>query len=171
MGKSRNKVRKTRRNIPIEKENQVREKDMFAVERVRHGPDISTDTMTDPNTIDDRTMSSSEPQVKWLCPTDPTQIPTSPQSPTNNPSTSHAEALEDIGILRDTEFQVLDVGEMINLQYLQEDHNHVEHTPNMDQYVSEEPHQSLLQDSQLMSTSPTSIVQWKKKESQTYPCG
>ena len=71
----------------------------------------------------------------------PTQIPTSTQSPTNNPSTSHAEALEDIGILRDTEFQVLEVGEMINLQYLQEDHNHVDHTPNMHQHVNEAPQQ------------------------------
>ena len=47
---------------------------------------------------------------------------------------SHAEAFEDIGILRDAEYQALDVGAMIYLQYLQEDHNHVEHTPNMDRY-------------------------------------
>ena len=49
----------------------------------------------------------------------------------------HDKALEDIGILRDVEFQALDVGEMINFQYLQEDHNHVEHTPNVDQHVNE----------------------------------
>ena len=30
---------------------------------------------------------------------------------------------------------------MINLQSLQEDHNHVEHTPNMDQHVNEAPQQ------------------------------
>ena len=54
---------------------------------------------------------------------------------------SHVEALEDIGILRDIEYQALDVGEMINLQYLHEDHNHVEHTPNMHQHVNEAPQQ------------------------------
>ena len=54
---------------------------------------------------------------------------------------SHAEALEDIGILRDTEFQVLDIGEVIKLQCLQEDHNHVENTPNMHQHVNEAPQQ------------------------------
>ena len=31
---------------------------------------------------------------------------------------SHAKALEDIGILRDVEFQALDVGEIINFQSL-----------------------------------------------------
>ena len=49
---------------------------------------------------------------------DPTQVPTSTQSPTNNPSMSHVEALEDIGILRDNEHQALDLREMINLQSL-----------------------------------------------------
>ena len=63
---------------------------------------------------------------------DPTQVPISTQSPTNNPSTSHVEALEDIGVLRDIEYEVMDLEAMINLQYLLEDHNHVEHTPNMD---------------------------------------
>ena len=71
-------------------------------------------------------------RVKRLRPTDPTQVPTSTQSPTNNPSTSHVEALEDIGVLRDAEYEALDLGAMINLQSLPEDHNHVEHTPNMD---------------------------------------
>ena len=45
---------------------------------------------------------------------------------------SHVESLEDIGVLRDAEYEALDLGAMINLQSLQEDHNHVEHTPNMD---------------------------------------
>ena len=69
------------------------------MERVRHGLDISTDIATDPNRVDEKTTSTSEPWVKWWRPTNPTQIPTSTQSPTNNPLMSHAEALEDIGIL------------------------------------------------------------------------
>ena len=101
--------------MPIEKENEVREKARLEMERVRHGPDISTDTTIDPNRVDNITTYTSEPQVKQLCPTYPTQIPTSKQSPTNNSSTSHAEALEEIGILRDVEYQALDVGAMINL--------------------------------------------------------
>ena len=63
--------------MPIEKENEVREKAVLAMERVRHGPDISTNTVTDPNRVDDIKTSTSERQVKWLCPMDPTQIPTS----------------------------------------------------------------------------------------------
>ena len=49
MGNSRNRVRKTRRNIPIENEIEAREKARLAMERVRHGPNISIDTMTNPN--------------------------------------------------------------------------------------------------------------------------
>ena len=52
---------------------------------------------------------------------------------------SYVEAIEDIAILRDVEYQALDVGSMINLQSLQEYHKHVEHTPNMDQRVNEAP--------------------------------
>ena len=63
--------------MPIEKENEVREKARLAMDRVRHGPDISTDPASDPNTVDDRTTSSSAPQVKCLRPMEPTQIPTS----------------------------------------------------------------------------------------------
>ena len=107
------------------------------MERVRHGPEISTDTATNPNRFDDITTSTSKPRVKWLYPMDPTQGLTSTQSPTNNPSTIHAQALKDIGILRDANYQALDIGSMINFQSLQEDHNHVEHTPNMDQHVNE----------------------------------
>ena len=77
MGKSRKRARKTRRNIPIEKENEVREKARLEMERVRHGPDISTDTATDPNRVDDMTTSTSEPCVNWLHPMDPTPIPMS----------------------------------------------------------------------------------------------
>ena len=47
MGNSRNRARKTRRNMPIEKENEVREKARLVMERVRHGPNISTDTVSD----------------------------------------------------------------------------------------------------------------------------
>ena len=47
------------------------------MDRVRHGPDIYTDTSTDPNIVGDKTTSSSEPQVKRLHPMNPTQIPTS----------------------------------------------------------------------------------------------
>ena len=64
MGNSHNRVRKTRRNMPIEKENEVREKARLAMERVRHGPYISTYTTTDPNRVDDITTSTSEPPVK-----------------------------------------------------------------------------------------------------------
>ena len=46
------------------------------MDRVRHGPDISTDTMTDPNRVDDIKTSSSEPREKQFSPTKPTQIPT-----------------------------------------------------------------------------------------------
>ena len=108
MGNSHKRVRKTRRNMPIEKENEVREKARLAMERVRHGPYISTDTATDPNRVDNIKTSSSEPRVKQLHPTNPTQIPTSTQSPTNNRSMRHVEALEAIGILRDTEYQALE---------------------------------------------------------------
>ena len=110
MGNSHNKVIKTRRNMPIEKENEVTEKAKQAMERVRHGSDISIDTVIDHNKVDDITTSSLEPRVIWLDPTDPTKIPTSTQSQTNNTSMSHVEALEDIGILRDTEYQALDLG-------------------------------------------------------------
>ena len=82
---------------------------MLEMERVRHRPDISADTVTDPNRVDDITTSTSEPWVKRLHPMDPTQVPTSTQSPTKNPSTSHVEALADIGILRDTEYRALDL--------------------------------------------------------------
>ena len=58
--------------MPIEKENEVREKDRLEMDKVRHGPEIYTDTVTDPNTIDDRTTSSLEPWVKRLHPMDPT---------------------------------------------------------------------------------------------------
>ena len=85
MGNSCKKVKRTRRDIPIEKENEVREKARLVMERVRHGLDISTDIATDPNRVDEKTTSTSEPWVKWWRPTNPTQIPTSTQSPTNNP--------------------------------------------------------------------------------------
>ena len=80
--------------MPIEKENDVREKARLEMERVRHGPDISTDSATDPSKVDDMTTSTSKPRVKRLRPMYPTQIPTSTQSPTNNPSMSHVEALD-----------------------------------------------------------------------------
>ena len=63
--------------MPIEKENEVREKARLAMDRVRHAADISTDPATDPNTVDDRKTSSSTPQMNRLHPMDPTQIPTS----------------------------------------------------------------------------------------------
>ena len=109
MGNSCNRARKTRRNMPIEKENEVREKSRLEMERMRHGLDISTDTTTNPNIFDDITTSTSESRVKRLSEMSPTHVPTSTQSRTNNPSTSHVEALEDIGILRDPEYQVLDL--------------------------------------------------------------
>ena len=80
--------------MPIEKENEVKEKARLEMDRVRHGPYISIDITLDRNRVDEIKTSSSEPWVKRLHPTDPTQIPTSTQSPTNNPSTSHAEALK-----------------------------------------------------------------------------
>ena len=46
---------------PIEKGNEVRQKARLAMERVRHGPDISTDTVSDPNRVDNITTSTSEP--------------------------------------------------------------------------------------------------------------
>ena len=39
--------------MPIEKEHEVREKTRLVMDRVRHGRDISIDTVIDPNTIDD----------------------------------------------------------------------------------------------------------------------
>ena len=53
MGNSRNRARKTRRNMHIEKENEVREKARLEMDRVRHGPDISINPATDANTVDD----------------------------------------------------------------------------------------------------------------------
>ena len=55
--------------MPIEKENEVREKARLEMDKVRHGPDISIDTVADPNAVVDRTTSSSEPWVKQLHPT------------------------------------------------------------------------------------------------------
>ena len=59
--------------MPIEKENEVREKARLAMERVRHGPDISTDIAIDPNRVDDIKTSTSKSWVKWLRPMDLTQ--------------------------------------------------------------------------------------------------
>ena len=39
--------------MPIEKENEVREKARLEMERVRHGQDIFIDTTTDTNRVDD----------------------------------------------------------------------------------------------------------------------
>ena len=50
---------------------------------------------------------------------------------------SHVEALEDIGVLRDIEYEALDLGAMINLKSLQEENTHVDHTPNIDEHVNE----------------------------------
>ena len=72
MDNSCNRAIKNKRNMPIEKKNEVREKSRLAMERVRHGPYISTYTTTDPNRVDDITTSTSEPRVKWLRPMDPT---------------------------------------------------------------------------------------------------
>ena len=47
--------------MPIEKENEVIEKARLEMERVRHGPDIYTDTVSDPKRVDDITTSTSEP--------------------------------------------------------------------------------------------------------------
>ena len=77
MENSCNRARKTRRNFPIEKENEVREKARLAMERVRHDPEISTDIATNPNRVDDITTYNSKAWVKQLRPTDPTQVPTS----------------------------------------------------------------------------------------------
>ena len=131
IGNSCNRVTKTRRNMHIEKENEVREKAMFAMDRVRHGIEISTNTVANTNRFDDITTSTSEPRVKRFHPMDPTQVPTSTQSPTNNPLMIHVESIEDIGVLRDAEYEALNLGALINLQSLPEDHNHVEHTSNM----------------------------------------
>ncbi len=51
--------------------------------------------------------------MKCLHEMEPSQIPTTTQSPKNIPSTRNVEALEDIGILRDA--QALGIEEMINL--------------------------------------------------------
>ena len=63
--------------MPIEKENEVREKARLEMDRVRHGTNVSTDTTTDPNIVDDIKTSSLEPRVKRLRPTNPTQTTTS----------------------------------------------------------------------------------------------
>ena len=55
--------------MPIEKDNEVREKDRLEMERVRHGPDISIDIAVDPNIVDEITTSTSEHEwsgcVQW----------------------------------------------------------------------------------------------------------
>ena len=58
MGNSCNRARKTRRNMPIEKENEVREKARLEMERERHGLDIYTDTVSNPNIFNDITTST-----------------------------------------------------------------------------------------------------------------
>ena len=45
--------------MPIEKGNEVRENARLEMERVRHGPEISTNTVTDPNRVDDIKTSTS----------------------------------------------------------------------------------------------------------------
>jgi len=137
MGNSRNRARKTRRNFPIERENEARERTRLAMDRMRHGPEISTDPPTDLSTVDDITTSSSTPQVKRLHPMDPAQIPATTQSPIDILSTSNVEAIQDIGIMRDA--KAFGVEEMIDLQPVQEDHNHVKHTPIIDEHVIEAP--------------------------------
>ena len=138
MGNSRNRERRSRRNVPIERENEVRETARLAMDRARHPPQISTDPSTEPNLVDDIPTSSSTPQVKRLRPTDPTQIPSTTQSPTGIPSTSNAFAIQDFGIIRDVE--ALGVEEMVDLQSVQEDPIHVEHTPIIEEPVIEAPH-------------------------------
>ena len=61
MGNSRNRARRNRRNFPIEREKEVRERVRLAMDRARHGPQISTDPSTDPNLVGDTTTSSSTP--------------------------------------------------------------------------------------------------------------
>ena len=67
---------------------------------------------------------------------------------------SHVESLEDIGVLRDAEYKALDLGVMINLQSLPEYHNHVDHTPNMDQHVNDSRQQRI---SRIHSSCPPSL--------------
>ena len=64
IGNSRNRARKTRSNMAIGKENEVIETTKLEMERVRHGPRISTDTTTNHNIVDDITTSTLEPRVK-----------------------------------------------------------------------------------------------------------
>ena len=56
--------------------------------------------------------------------------------------------------MRDAEYQALELGAMINFQSLQEHHNHVEHTPNMDQHVNEAPQQ---RNPRIRSSCPLSL--------------
>ena len=98
---------------------------------------------------------------------DPTQIPKSTQSPTNNPSTSHVEALEDIGILRDVDYQALDLRAMINFQSILEDCNHVEHTPNMDWHVNDSPQERSLG---IRSSCPPSLPRLSIARKRTPRC-
>ena len=139
MGNSRNRARRSRRNVPIERENEVRETARLAMDRARHPPQISTDPSIEPNLVDDIPTSSSTPQVKRLRPMDPTQTLTTTQSPTDIPSTSNASTIQELGIIRDVE--ALGVEEMVDLQSVQEDPIHAEHTPIIEEPVIEAPQQ------------------------------
>ena len=75
--------------------------------------------------------------------------------------------LEDIGVLRDAKYEVLDLGGVINLQSPPEDHNHVDHTPNMDQHVNESPKQKI---SRIRSSCPPSLPRLSSARKRTPRC-
>ena len=75
-------------------------------------------------------------QVKRMRPTEPAQIPASIQPPTNNPSTSDDQVLQDFQILIDANYTEYDAQQTTNVQSPHNEQTHVEHTPILNQHVN-----------------------------------
>ena len=70
---------------------------------------------------------------------EPTQIPTSGQSPTNNPSTSSDQVLQYFQIMIDANYTEYDAQKVDNFKSPHNEHTHVEHTPILNQSVNKVP--------------------------------
>ena len=86
-------------------------------------------TSSNPIKMHETMISCSTHQVKRMCPMEPTQIPTSSQPPTNNPSTSSDQVLQDFQILVDDNYTEYDAQQVAYFQSPHNEHTHVEHTP------------------------------------------
>ena len=136
MGNRRTREQKYRRkDLPLEKVQDLREIARLGMEKHRHPPV----TGSDPITMHETTASCSTHQVKRMRPTEPTQIPVSIQPPTNNPSTSDDQVLQDFQIPIDANYTEYDAQQSVNVQCPHNEQTHVQHTPILNQHVNEVP--------------------------------